>query len=109
MPPPPPAPARVLHAALLCTCTQVVAAAAEAGGVVPESARSDVLLEVANLVEAPTVIRGGFDPAFLDLPKWVKGSSGGRGVGVGWGAKGGERSVAICGLRFSPIEPYRAL
>lgn len=44
------------------------AAAAEVGGVIPESASGDLLDEVANLVESPTVIRGSFDSAFLDLP-----------------------------------------
>jgi glycyl-tRNA synthetase len=45
------------------------AAAAEAGGAIPESARGDLLDEVANLVESPTVVRGAFDPAFLKLPE----------------------------------------
>ncbi len=48
----------------------VQAAAAEAGGEIPcGSASQDLLAEVANLVEAPTVVRGEFDPAFLELPK----------------------------------------
>lgn len=45
------------------------AAAAEAGGVIPESAAGDLLDEVANLVESPTVIRGSFDQSFLELPE----------------------------------------
>lgn len=45
------------------------AAAADVGGVIPESAAGDLLDEVSNLVESPTVIRGGFDPAFLELPE----------------------------------------
>lgn len=47
------------------------AAAAEVGGSIPESCRGDLLDEVANLVEAPTVVRGAFDPAFLKLPEEV--------------------------------------
>lgn len=47
------------------------AAAAEVGGFIPESAGGDLLDEVANLVESPTVIRGAFDPAFLELPECV--------------------------------------
>ncbi|KIZ07293.1 glycyl-tRNA synthetase alpha chain [Monoraphidium neglectum] len=46
-----------------------VAAAAEVGGVVPESSRGDLLDEVANLVESPTPVRGAFDAAFLALPE----------------------------------------
>ena len=49
------------------------AAAAAAGGAVPESARGELLSEVAALVEAPTVLAGGFDEAFLALPRcWVR-------------------------------------
>jgi len=44
-------------------------AAEEVGGVVPESNAEDLLLEVANLVEAPTVVRGTFDASFLKLPR----------------------------------------
>jgi hypothetical protein len=40
-------------------------------GVVPDGTRGDLLDEVANLVESPTVVLGGFDPAFLDLPRWA--------------------------------------
>lgn len=48
---------------LLCVCCEQV------GGVIPESASGDLLDEVTNLVESPTVIRGSFDPAFLELPE----------------------------------------
>lgn len=41
----------------------------QVGGIIPESASGDLLDEVANLVESPTVIRGSFDPAFLELPE----------------------------------------
>ena len=44
-------------------------AAASVGGTVPEASKQDLLLEVANLVEAPTVILGSFDRAFLELPR----------------------------------------
>ncbi|GBF89751.1 hypothetical protein Rsub_02921 [Raphidocelis subcapitata] len=47
------------------------AAAAEVGGSIPEACRGDLLDEVANLVESPTVVRGAFDPAFLQLPEEV--------------------------------------
>ncbi len=47
------------------------AAAAAAGGAVPESARGELLQEVAALVEAPTVLAGAFDAAFLALPRRV--------------------------------------
>lgn len=36
---------------------------------VPESARGELLREVAALVEAPTVLTGAFDAAFLALPR----------------------------------------
>ena len=45
------------------------AAAAEIGGVIPDSCKADLLEEVANLVESPTMVRGEFDPAFLALPQ----------------------------------------
>ena len=45
--------------------------AAAAGGAVPESARGELLQEVAALVEAPTVLAGAFDAAFLALPRRV--------------------------------------
>jgi glycyl-tRNA synthetase len=44
-------------------------AAAAVGGAVPESARGALLEEVTHLVEAPTVLRGDFDPQFLQLPR----------------------------------------
>ncbi len=47
------------------------AVAAAAGGAVPESARGELLQEVAALVEAPTVLAGAFDAAFLALPRRV--------------------------------------
>jgi glycyl-tRNA synthetase len=47
----------------------VIAAAKEVGGIIPESNSEELLLEVANLVEAPTVVRGTFDPSFLKLPR----------------------------------------
>ncbi|EIE22621.1 hypothetical protein COCSUDRAFT_53607 [Coccomyxa subellipsoidea C-169] len=47
------------------------AAAAEAGGIIPESAREALLQEVTHLVEAPTVVRGDFSPDFLQLPREV--------------------------------------
>ncbi|KAF6257872.1 glycyl-tRNA synthetase beta subunit-domain-containing protein, partial [Scenedesmus sp. NREL 46B-D3] len=47
------------------------AAAAEVGGVVPESASGELLDEVSNLVESPSLIRGGFDASFLELPEDV--------------------------------------
>ena len=40
-----------------------------AAGVVPDSASGDLLAEVTNLVEAPTVVLGSFEPAFLALPR----------------------------------------
>ncbi|GMH40665.1 hypothetical protein BSKO_08569 [Bryopsis sp. KO-2023] len=42
--------------------------AKEHNGVVPESFGGDLLNEVANLVEAPTVISGTFSEEFLNLP-----------------------------------------
>lgn len=38
-------------------------------GVVPDGTRGDLLEEVANLVESPTLVLGAFDPAFLALPR----------------------------------------
>mmetsp|Transcript_20995 Transcript_20995/g.46001 ORF Transcript_20995/g.46001 Transcript_20995/m.46001 type:complete len:1090 (-) Transcript_20995:488-3757(-) len=49
----------------------VQAKAAEVGGSIPDSSRGDLLDEVSNLVESPTVVRGTFAPAFLELPKEV--------------------------------------
>ncbi len=48
---------------------QVKAAAASVGGeaLIPD----DLLAEVANLVEMPTAVMGGFDPEFLQLPRDV--------------------------------------
>ena len=39
------------------------------GGQLTRAAAQDLLEEVTNLVEAPTVVLGDFDPAFLSLPK----------------------------------------
>mmetsp|Transcript_3453 Transcript_3453/g.7887 ORF Transcript_3453/g.7887 Transcript_3453/m.7887 type:complete len:1097 (-) Transcript_3453:1061-4351(-) len=50
---------------------QVTAAAADMGGVVPETAGDDLLTEVTNLVESPTLVVGSFEPKFLNLPKEV--------------------------------------
>lgn len=36
---------------------------------VPASTKDDLLAEVANLVEAPTPVRGSFEPRFLQLPR----------------------------------------
>jgi len=47
----------------------VQAAAIEIGGTIPDDPA--LLAEVANLVEAPTVLRGEFDAKYLDLPKEV--------------------------------------
>ena len=38
-------------------------------GVVPDGKRHDLLEEVANLVESPTVVLGSLHPAFLTLPR----------------------------------------
>ncbi len=48
---------------------QVEALAAEVGGRVPADA--GLLDEVANLVEVPTAVRGGYDARFLALPRDV--------------------------------------
>ncbi|MCI0521978.1 MAG: glycine--tRNA ligase subunit beta, partial [Chloroflexi bacterium] len=48
---------------------QVQALAEQAGGAALIEA--DLLAEVANLVEAPTALRGSFDPAHLALPREV--------------------------------------
>ncbi len=50
---------------------EATAAAGAAGGVIPDSAREDLLPEVTNLVESPTIIVGGFDRGFLALPRCV--------------------------------------
>ena len=47
----------------------VNAAAAGVGGVVPEACRGDLLSEVSNLVESPTVVIGKYEAKFLALPK----------------------------------------
>ena len=39
------------------------------GGSIPEQNKYDLLEEVADLVEAPTVFLGTFDPSFLELPE----------------------------------------
>lgn len=44
-------------------------AAKQGGGHIPESAKGDLLQEVTDLVEAPTVILGSFDQSFLELPE----------------------------------------
>lgn len=48
---------------------QVGDLAAEVGGAVQED--SELLTEVTHLVEAPTALRGEFDPHYLDLPREV--------------------------------------
>lgn len=47
----------------------VEATAGLLGAALPRPAAQDLLDEVTNLVEAPTVVLGDFDPAFLSLPK----------------------------------------
>lgn len=49
-------------------------------GVVPDGTRGDLLEEVANLVESPTVLLGAFDAAFLVLPRCGAGAVAGCGV-----------------------------
>jgi glycyl-tRNA synthetase len=49
----------------------VLRLASEVGGTVPENASGDLLDEVANLIEQPTPIRGGFSETFLELPREV--------------------------------------
>ncbi|GAB4813228.1 hypothetical protein N2152v2_000274 [Parachlorella kessleri] len=49
----------------------VTEAAHSVGGVIPDSTRGDLLEEVTNLVESPTVVLGTFTPAFLSLPREV--------------------------------------
>lgn len=46
-------------------------AATARGGYVPDSCQGDLLHEVANLVESPTIVCGEFDPIFLSLPTEV--------------------------------------
>ena len=47
----------------------VNAAVKRVGGVVPEACRGDLLSEVANLVESPTIVIGKYEDKFLGLPK----------------------------------------
>lgn len=47
----------------------VEATAGLVGAHLPQAAAQELLEEVTNLVEAPTVVLGDFDPAFLSLPK----------------------------------------
>ena len=79
-------------------------------GVVPDGTRGELLSEVTNLVESPTVVLGGFDPGFLTLPREVlvmvmrkhqryfpvcKPQSGGwerGGWGCGWASEGAARA-----------------
>ncbi|DBA71104.1 TPA: hypothetical protein ACH3X2_011520 [Trebouxia sp. C0005] len=49
----------------------VEATAGIVGGELSRAAAQELLDEVTNLVEAPTVVLGDFDPAFLSLPKEV--------------------------------------
>lgn len=49
----------------------VTAAAHGVCGVVPDSCRGDLLEEVANLVESPSVVLGSFNSEFLRLPREV--------------------------------------
>lgn len=46
----------------------VLSAAKDQGGSVPDSYKTDLLDEVTNLVESPTVITGSFDEEFVQLP-----------------------------------------
>ena len=39
------------------------------GGTIPDSSKENLLDEVADLVETPTVLRGSFQASFLDLPE----------------------------------------
>lgn len=48
---------------------QIKQLAKEVGGEVPSDPR--LLIEVANLVEKPTALRGSFDETYLDLPRQV--------------------------------------
>lgn len=41
------------------------------GGQLSPAAAADLLQEVTNLVEAPTLVLGDFEPAFLSLPEYV--------------------------------------
>jgi hypothetical protein len=59
----------------------VAAEAAAVGGAIPDSARADLLQEVANLVESPTVVRWAAAPAALALAD-AGGGGGGAVVAV---------------------------
>ncbi|HWQ84752.1 MAG TPA: glycine--tRNA ligase subunit beta, partial [Anaerolineales bacterium] len=48
---------------------QVARLAAEVNGSIPDD--PGLLAEVTNLIEAPTALRGSFDPAYLELPREV--------------------------------------
>ncbi|MCK4978521.1 MAG: glycine--tRNA ligase subunit beta, partial [Anaerolineales bacterium] len=49
--------------------SQIKTLASEVAGEIADD--SDLLAEVTNLVEAPTALRGSFDPSHLDLPREV--------------------------------------
>ncbi|MEW5302291.1 MAG: hypothetical protein WDW36_005092 [Sanguina aurantia] len=49
----------------------VCEAAAKVGGSIPRSTRGDLLTEVVNLVESPTLVVGAFEPSFLALPQEI--------------------------------------
>ena len=49
----------------------VRAKATEVDGTIPEATRGDLLEEVANLVESPTIVLGTFASTFLQLPEEV--------------------------------------
>jgi glycyl-tRNA synthetase len=51
--------------------TAAAGLAAEVSGVIDLDNDADLLDEVANLVEYPTVIRGGFDQRYLELPEEI--------------------------------------
>ena len=51
--------------------SEAKAAAKTVGGEIPDSAGEGLLEEVANLVEAPNLVMGDFEEAFLTLPKEV--------------------------------------
>ena len=44
------------------------------GGYVPDACQQDLLPEVANLVEAPTVVAGSFSSSFLSIPGYAHSS-----------------------------------
>lgn len=49
----------------------VQSAAHGVNGVIPDGCRGELLSEVSNLIESPTVVLGSFDPDFLRLPREV--------------------------------------